>query len=690
MKSTILTTLLVLLSLGLFAQVGVNTDGTDPDGSAMLDVKSTEKGMLIPRMDSTQRVGIATPATGLLVYQTDGTDGFWFYNGTAWVSLNGNTSGDTDQIFDADNDTKIQVEKTPDDDIIRFDMEGTEFFRMDNGRLEVVNTGNSVFIGEGAGANDDLTDNKNVFVGYQAGTANTTGNNNTANGHQALYLNTTGYDNTANGEAALYTNTTGYYNNAYGIQALFSNTTGTSNTANGSQALYLNTTGSYNIANGEAALVSNTTGNYNTANGNEALYTNSTGNYNTAIGAGADVSADNLNNATAIGANAVVSQDNSLVLGNEAKVGIGTSTPNVKLHIKDGDTPTIRLEQAGGGWSPYTWDIASNEANFFIRDLNNGGAMPFRIRPGSPENSLYIHYDGNVGIGNASPDTKLHVSGSIKMVDGNQAPGKIPVSDANGLMIWTDPASIDDGDWLLNGNDLYNYNSGNVGIGTSSPDNSAQLEVNSTTKGFLPPRMTESERAAISNPAQGLMIFNTTSLKPNYYDGTYWRDINGNVSLQVGDYYQGGVVFYLDGSGGGLICAISNQDGGSGIQWYNGSNTSTGANSTAIGTGQSNTTAIISSQGAGSYAATVCDNYTVGTYSDWFFPSKNELNEMYLNKAAIDATAIANGGNAFGGVFYSNSTEYSSTTAGMQYFHDGYQSYNFKNINYRVRAVREF
>jgi hypothetical protein len=122
MKTTIFTTLIVLLSLGLFAQVGINTDNSTPDGSAMLDVKSTTKGMLIPRMDSTQRVAIATPATGLLVYQTDGTDGFYFYNGTEWVSLNGSTANIPDAIADADNDTKIQVEKTADDDIIRFDI----------------------------------------------------------------------------------------------------------------------------------------------------------------------------------------------------------------------------------------------------------------------------------------------------------------------------------------------------------------------------------------------------------------------------------------------------------------------------------------------------------------------------------------------------------------------------------------
>ncbi len=69
--------------------VAINTDNSNPDASAALDVKSTTQGMLVPRMTAAQRAIIATPATGLLVYQTDGTAGFYFYNGTAWVSLSG-------------------------------------------------------------------------------------------------------------------------------------------------------------------------------------------------------------------------------------------------------------------------------------------------------------------------------------------------------------------------------------------------------------------------------------------------------------------------------------------------------------------------------------------------------------------------------------------------------------------------
>lgn len=91
MKKLILSSILAF-GLGYATQaqsVAINTDGTTANSSAILDVKSTDKGVLIPRMTLAQRNLIATPATGLLVYQTDGTSGFYFYNGSAWTSLNG-------------------------------------------------------------------------------------------------------------------------------------------------------------------------------------------------------------------------------------------------------------------------------------------------------------------------------------------------------------------------------------------------------------------------------------------------------------------------------------------------------------------------------------------------------------------------------------------------------------------------
>ena len=73
----------VLLTATTYAQVGIGT--TTPDASSALDITSTTKGLLIPRMTETQRDAISSPATGLMIYQTDGTVGFYYYNGSSWV-----------------------------------------------------------------------------------------------------------------------------------------------------------------------------------------------------------------------------------------------------------------------------------------------------------------------------------------------------------------------------------------------------------------------------------------------------------------------------------------------------------------------------------------------------------------------------------------------------------------------------
>ncbi len=152
------------------------------------------------------------------------------------------------------------------------------------GKISLNDGGNSVFIGEGAGLNDDASDNRNVGIGYQSLHSNTTGSYNTANGYLSLYSNTTGSNNTANGYQSLRYNTTGGGNTANGYQSLFSNTTGGGNTANGNYSLHSNTTGSYNTANGYYSLFYNTTGIYNTANGYYSLFSNTTGGGNTANG----------------------------------------------------------------------------------------------------------------------------------------------------------------------------------------------------------------------------------------------------------------------------------------------------------------------------------------------------------------------------------------------------------------------
>jgi hypothetical protein len=194
--------------------------------------------------------------------------------GTAWTTTgNGGTTAGTNFVGTTDNQA--------------FDIRTNNVIRTritTKGQIEVFNTGGSVFVGESAGANDDLSNNQNAFVGYQSGMANTTGSSNAAMGYQSLKANTTGANNTAIGFQALAANTTGLSNTGVGFWSLSANTTGNYNTGLGVDALQFNTTGSYNIGVGEGALGSNTTGNQNVASGFHAMQTNTTGGSNTAIG----------------------------------------------------------------------------------------------------------------------------------------------------------------------------------------------------------------------------------------------------------------------------------------------------------------------------------------------------------------------------------------------------------------------
>ncbi len=134
----LLTTILFLTDI-LSAQIGINSDNSNPDPSSMLDIKSTDKGLLIPRMSTVQREDIFSPAKGLLVFDND-TEGFWFHNGTAWQDLS--AGGTPNTISDADNNTKIQVEENTNEDVIRFDVAGNE----------AMNIGTNATIGMGMSA----------------------------------------------------------------------------------------------------------------------------------------------------------------------------------------------------------------------------------------------------------------------------------------------------------------------------------------------------------------------------------------------------------------------------------------------------------------------------------------------------------------------------------------------------------
>ncbi len=174
-----------------------------------------------------------------------------------------------------------------------------------------------------------------------------------------------------------------------------------------------------------------------------------------------------------------------------------------------------------------------------------------------------------------------------------------------------------------------------------------------------------------------------------------------NVKIyQIGDFAQGGIVFWVDETGEhGLVCAKSDQDGGSGIRWYAGTTGVTRATGDGPFSGEANTAIIIAAQVAigddgNTYAASFCNELQITeggkTYGDWYLPSKEELNLMYQNISAINTTATNNGGVAFAADYYWSSTEYNISSAWKQYFYDGGQYYYSKTTTNRVRAVRAF
>lgn len=109
---------------------------------------------------------------------------------------------------------------------------------------------------------------------------------------------------------------------------------------------------------------------------------------------------------------------NALYVENDGDIGIGTNNPAVELHAVDGDTPTLRLDQDGSVWPLQVWDVAGNEVNFFIRDVNNN-LLPLRITPGAPNDSIAVAADGQIamgvggGGGAINPLAALHVRSKV-------------------------------------------------------------------------------------------------------------------------------------------------------------------------------------------------------------------------------------------------------------------------------------
>ena len=642
MRKLIITAIIIFFAGNILAQnVAINADGSDPNLSAMLDVKSTNRGLLIPRMTQAQRSTISLPATGLLIFQTDAGSGFYYNSGTPdvpnWLNVlnsatgwqtSGNTGTNSAQNFIG----------TLDDQPIAF--------RINNQKAGKL----------------DLT---NIAFGYLSLNSNTNGIHNIALGAQALQKNTAGKDNVG-----------------IGVGTLFENLTGWSNTALGAGALNKTTAGN-NTSVGAFSLINNTTGGSNVALGYNAGFTNTTGSTNTLIGAYSNLLSPGSNNATAIGANSRVDCDNCLVLGSvngvnsatsNVRVGIGTTNPNssslldltstnkglliprMTSALRDViSTPATGLMiyqidnnpgfyyYNGSGWAAVTpvtnnlWslngNIGTNPSTHFIGTTDNQPLVfklnnQFAGRIDHLSNNMFLGFNaggnntlgyGNIALGNrtlannfddnvgsgvhniaigndalfdninshyniaiGSEALKENIESTDNIAIGYQSilkgRGYNNIGIGSGVMRnsvgGSDNVAIGHSALFnnINGSSLsvvgYRANVGNsaltnataiganarvdcdnclvlgsvsginsapssvkVGIGTTNPNTSALLDLSSTSKGFLAPRMTKTQRDLIVNPAEGLLIYQTDNTAGHYFfNGTSWTASSSDVS----------------------------------------------------------------------------------------------------------------------------------------------------------------
>jgi len=257
----------------------------------------------------------------------------------------------------------------------------------------------------------------------------------------------------------------------------------------------------------------------------------------------------------------------SLYVEDSGEIGLGTDTPVVEIHVVDGNTPSLRLEQDGSsGFTAQTWDIAGNEANFFIRDATNGSELPFRIEPGADSNSLYVDSDNDIGLGTNSPGGNLHVlaggssitslsegqrevivqnnanttdEAGVAIVSGSAGTSRILLGDSSdptvGSIVYSN--TDDDLTFSANGTESVTITSaGNVGIGTASPNYSltvnGQADISSGVirkSGNVFFKSTGSE-TMLGPAGSGIITFHNSSVMTTG-DETVRIDSSGNVGI---------------------------------------------------------------------------------------------------------------------------------------------------------------
>ncbi len=549
----------------------VGIGATDPNDSAILDLASTTQGLLAPRMSEAERDAIGTPATGLLIYNTD-TDTFNFYDGAVWGAIGSGGSSLIGSTTTLGNETWLGNQAG-------------------NGTGSTVYT---VFLGEGAG-NGATTADHSIFIGEDAGAGD--GVDNTGGGSSILIGNNTSTGSFSN-SIALGQGATNTASNqlmiadAYtqlslrGINYTLPSGDGTSGsvlTTDGSGGLSWQDVvggGSQWLLNGSSELYYNASSvGIGTTDPNDsaildlasttqgllaprmseterdAIGTPATGLlvYNTdtnafnfydgsawgAIGGGAGLVLFNENyvDATSL----VATGPNAMAIGGySVGAGYDTSTTgsfgndSIAIGLNARANADRAIAISTGGDDSAGQAVASGTASVSIGKGTASNTQSISIGQGTASGENATAFAAGTASGTFAIALQGTASGNYSLSIGDgayaRANGEISLGDG------TDYTPDGNNDRVFNvgddGFDLFTINrtNGNIGIRNMTPDASAALDIASTTRGLLTPRMSEAQRDAIGSPATGLFIYNTDANAFNYYDGSVWSSMGGGVN----------------------------------------------------------------------------------------------------------------------------------------------------------------